>query len=98
MSNDDKRAQDSRLRRQHRPLEPIDPDDQAFFGGYCTGKGFDMESPLEGLSVRACYALIATMHFKVVGRETHRPGGGFLDEIRCRQGKRIVGSLFNLVS
>jgi len=146
---------DARVRRQHRHLEPIDPDDQAFFGGYCgakaetllekgveqyrgedsfampsdkfdadqlagvlvgceqlaAGRGFTMETPMQGNSVGGCYALIATLHFKVIGRQTHRPGRGFIDE----QGKRIrnrpfldevrcqhrvsgfVGSLFNQV-
>jgi len=132
---------DVKLRRRHRQLEAVDPDEQAFFGGYCGGKaevliekgveqyraedffdmpsvefsdeqlaavlsgcdqmvagrGFSMETPLEGISVTGCYALIATLHFKVVGRQTHRPGPGFLDEMRCQQGKRIVGSLFNRV-
>ncbi len=132
---------DAKLRRRHRQLEPVDPDEQAFFGGYCgskagtllekgveqyraedfydmpsvkfddeqlagvlagceqmaAGRGFAMETPLEGVSVTGCYALIATLHFKVVGRQTHRPGHGFLDEMRCQQGKRIVGSLFNRV-
>ena len=132
---------DSKLRRRHRQLEPLDPDEQAFFGGYCSGKaellvekgveqyraedffdmpsvefsdeqlaevlaaceqmaagrGFSLETPLEGISVSGCYALIATLHFQVVGRQTHRPGHGFLDEMRCRQETRIVGSLFNRV-
>ena len=32
------RIQDGRLRRQHRQLEPVLPEDQEFFGGYCAGK------------------------------------------------------------
>ena len=29
---------DVKLRRRHRQLEAVDPDEQAFFGGYCGGK------------------------------------------------------------
>ena len=75
------------------------------------GRGFAMETPMEANSVGGCYALIATLHFKVIGRQTHRPGRGFLDEngkrvrnrpfldeIRCQHRvSDFVGSIFNQV-
>ena len=132
----------AKLRRKKSGLKPIDPPDQARFGGYArakasilnkvgveryraedffgmppedfdeeqleglrsgcaqvvAGKGMAPETPLEGISVPGCYALIHTLHFEVVGRQTRYVGEGCLDEMRCRhQVSGHEGSLFNRV-
>jgi len=97
------------------PSEQFDPEQLAGVVTGCeqlaSGKGFELETPMEGLSVSGCYALIHTLHFKVIGRQTRRPGRGFLDEngkhvpnrpfldeIRCEHRvSGFVGSLFNQV-
>ena len=59
------------------------------------GQGFALATPLKGVSVRGCYALIDTLHFDVVDRTTHY-GDAFVDELRCRHRvTRQEGILFN---
>jgi hypothetical protein len=62
------------------------------------GRGLAPETPLQELSVAGCYALLETLHFKVVGRQTQRTDRTFLDELRCEhQVSGFRGSLFNRV-
>lgn len=62
------------------------------------GNGLTIEKPMEGVSVAACYALIHSFHFKVIGRKTHRPDRLFLDELHCEHRMTgFTGALFNLV-
>jgi hypothetical protein len=63
-------------------------------------RGYTLETPMNGVSITGCYALIYTLHFEVIGRQTHRPEHGtarleegvltrpekslYIDEMRCK--------------
>ena len=65
----------------------LDPEVQAVLlracGQLVAGRGFSAETPLEGIGVAACYALLDTFHFQAVGRRSAALEDGMLDEMRC---------------